>query len=56
MPQYDYRCSVCGGQQSVERSIHAEADNPVCCDVTMERVFYPTAVKFVGEGWAGITP
>jgi putative FmdB family regulatory protein len=56
MPKYDYTCSVCGSQQEVERSIHAEADNPVCCEKTMDRIYYAPPVKFIGDGWAGVTP
>ena len=39
MPKYQYKCNVCSGEQEVERSIHAEADNPVCCEQTMTRIF-----------------
>ena len=49
--QYDYRCVVCGGQQTVERSIHAEADNPVCCGQTMERMYTVPGIKFNASGF-----
>jgi putative FmdB family regulatory protein len=53
MPKYDYKCAVCGSQQELERSIHAEADNPVCCGKTMERLFTVLGVQFKGGGWGG---
>jgi predicted nucleic acid-binding Zn ribbon protein len=49
--QYDYRCVVCGGEQTVERSIHAEADNPICCQQTMGRMYTVPAVKFNASGF-----
>ena len=51
MPRYDYKCEVCGGQQEVERSIHAEADNPVCCQRIMGRLFSAVPVRFEGTGF-----
>lgn len=53
MPKYDYKCKVCGSQQELERSIHAEADAPICCNESMERVWAPTATHFKGGGWGG---
>ena len=51
MPKYDYRCTVCGGIQEIERSIHAEADNPVCCEQIMGRVYNTVPVQFNGGGF-----
>ena len=51
MPRYDYKCEVCGGQQEVERSIHAEADNPICCQAVMTRLFNVPPVRFEGPGF-----
>lgn len=51
MPRYDYKCEVCGGQQEVERSIHAEADNPICCQQVMTRLFSAIPVRFEGTGF-----
>lgn len=56
MPKYDYRCAQCGGQQELERSIHAEADNPMCCQATMERIFTVPAIKFNAPGFYSTTP
>lgn len=54
MPKYDYRCSVCGGQQEVEKSIYTDSDySPVCCSSSMERVWSNFAVQFKGGGWGG---
>ena len=49
--QYDYRCVICGGEQSLQRSIHAEADNPVCCGQTMGRMYTVPAIKFNASGF-----
>jgi putative FmdB family regulatory protein len=51
MPTYEYRCVTCGGEQSLERSIHAEADNPVCCEQLMGRVYSVPPVKFNAGGF-----
>jgi putative FmdB family regulatory protein len=51
MPTYEYRCGTCGGEQSLERSIHAEADNPVCCEQLMGRVYSVPPVKFNAGGF-----
>ena len=51
MPKYDYKCDVCGGQQEVERSIHAEADNPICCQTIMQRLWSAPPVRFNGTGF-----
>lgn len=53
MPVYDYKCIVCNAQYSQERSIHAEADTPICCGMNMERVWQATPAHFKGGGWGG---
>ena len=54
MPKYDYKCSVCGGQQEVERSIHSDSDSaPICCGASMERVWSNFGIHFKGGGWGG---
>jgi putative FmdB family regulatory protein len=50
MPNYDYKCDVCGGQQEVERSF-GDDTQPVCCQTTMTRVWSAPAVKFNGTGF-----
>jgi len=49
--QYDYRCVICGGEQSLQRSIHVEADNPVCCNQTMGRMYTVPGVSFNASGF-----
>lgn len=51
MPKYDYQCNECGGVQELERSIHAEGDNPVCCNQTMRRIWTAPPVRFEGTGF-----
>jgi putative FmdB family regulatory protein len=51
VPRYQYKCNVCGGEQEVERSIHAEADNPVCCQETMTRVYVSVPIRFNSSGF-----
>lgn len=51
MPKYEYKCEVCGGHQEVERSIYAEADNPVCCQQSMTRIFASIPIRFNGSGF-----
>jgi putative FmdB family regulatory protein len=51
MPAYEYKCNKCGIQYEVERSIHTEASDPICCDTAMSRVYYAPPVKFNGTGY-----
>lgn len=53
MPQYDYKCDTCGLIQTLERSIHVEASNPVCgtCATTMNQVYSVPGLKFNGSGF-----
>jgi putative FmdB family regulatory protein len=51
MPSYEYRCEVCGDSFETERSIHAEADNPICCSAPMIRVFGSIPVRFNASGF-----
>jgi putative FmdB family regulatory protein len=53
MPKYDYKCNVCGITFEYERSIHAEADTPSCCNTLMERLYSAPSVRFLGGGWGG---
>lgn len=50
MPNYDYKCDVCGGQQEVERSF-GDDTQPVCCQTIMSRIWSAPAVKFNGSGF-----
>ena len=51
MPSYEYRCAKCVTQYEVERSIHAEASDPICCDTPMNRVYSAPPVRFNGTGF-----
>ena len=51
MATYDYACALCGAQLSLERSIHAEADNPLCCNQIMGRNYTSPAIKFNAPGF-----
>lgn len=51
MPKYDYRCVICGGVQELERSIHAEGDNPICCNQIMGRVYNTVPIQFNAPGF-----
>ena len=50
---YDYRCNTCKSELSVERSIHAEANAPICfdCHTPMDRVYGLGGIKFTGNGF-----
>jgi len=51
MPSYEYKCGTCGIQHEVERSIHAEASDPLCCNTQMNRVYSVPPVKFNAGGF-----
>jgi putative FmdB family regulatory protein len=51
MPSYEYKCGKCGIQYDVERSIHAEASDPICCDMPMSRVYSVPPVRFNAGGF-----
>jgi putative FmdB family regulatory protein len=51
MPTYEYKCRVCSVTQTVERSIHAESQSPLCCSELMNRVFEAPPVKFNATGF-----
>lgn len=50
---YDYKCEKCSSEITVERSIHAEASNPMCfnCHTTMDRVWNTPSITFNGTGF-----
>ena len=50
---YDYKCEKCNSELTVERSIHAEASDPMCfnCHETMSRVWSSPPVTFNGKGF-----
>ena len=49
---YEYQCPKCGIKVELERSIHAEADAPMCdCKEMMQRVWTAPPVKFNASGF-----
>ena len=50
---YDYKCDTCKCELSVERSIHAEANTPICfdCHTPMDRVYGVGGIKFNAPGF-----
>lgn len=50
MPRYDFKCSVCSSQVELERSIGDEK-YPICCNVSMERLWSAPAAIFNGSGF-----
>ena len=50
MPKYDYKCNECGGTQEIERSF-GDSTEPICCQITMTRVWSAPAIKFNGSGF-----
>jgi putative FmdB family regulatory protein len=50
---YDYKCDTCKSELTVERSIHAEANAPICfdCHTPMDRVYGVGGIKFTGSGF-----
>lgn len=50
---YDYKCEKCNSEITVERSIHAEASNPMCfnCHTTMDRVWSSPVITFNSPGF-----
>jgi putative FmdB family regulatory protein len=50
---YNYRCSSCGIEYEVERSIHAESSSPSCstCHTEMIRKYETPAITFKGRGF-----
>jgi len=51
MPSYDYKCSTCGVNLTLERSIHEESVAPMCCSNLMDRIFFAAPVKFNTKGF-----
>jgi len=50
MPRYDFKCSICNSQVEFERSIGDEK-YPICCNVSMERLWSAPAAIFNGSGF-----
>lgn len=50
---YDYKCDTCKTELGVERSIHAEANAPICitCHNVMTRVWGVGSISFNAPGF-----
>ena len=50
---YDYKCDACKSELSVERSIHAEANAPICfdCHEPMTRLYGVGGISFNAPGF-----
>ena len=51
--QYDYRCTECNGEITIERSIHDDPKDPTCfvCHISMSRVYDAPVITFKGSGF-----
>ena len=52
MPNYDYKCSVCGGVQEIYKEL-GDSMVPTCCSTSMEKMFSAVPAHFRGGGWGG---
>jgi putative FmdB family regulatory protein len=51
MPNYDFKCSVCGGIQEVYKAF-GDDSLPVCCQESMTKIYSsPPGVQFKGFGF-----
>ena len=50
MPTYEYKCGECGIVIEYERSFN-ETVEPICCTMTMSRVWSPTPTIFKTNGF-----
>ena len=50
---YDYKCTKCNSELTIERSIHEEVRPPTCfdCHSSMDRVWSAPSISFKGTGW-----
>lgn len=50
MPKYDFKCTVCGGMQEIDKPMGSDFI-PVCCGVSMQQVYSASPVHFKGSGF-----
>ena len=50
MAKYDYKCTVCGGVQEIDKPMGSDWV-PVCCQESMTQVYSAVPVKFNGSGF-----
>ena len=48
---YEYKCAVCGGVISVERSMSDPEHTPTCCNELTSRLWSSPAISFKGSGF-----
>jgi len=51
MPVYEYSCIMCSGTREIEASMNEPHITPVCCEISMARVWSATAAIFKGNGF-----
>ena len=51
MPSYEYSCWACGGTREIEAGMNEPHITPVCCDISMARVWSATSAIFKGNGF-----
>lgn len=50
MAKYDFKCSVCGGLQEIEKPMGSDWV-PTCCEQSMSQVYSAVGVKFNAPGF-----
>jgi len=50
MPIYEYRCVSCEITMEIEKSMDDDRQ-PICCGVSMTRVWGSIGISFKGTGW-----
>ena len=52
MPEYPFRCSNCGIELELTRSIHEEVPSTICdCGAIMSRIYGAVPAIFTGSGF-----
>ena len=50
MATYQYKCEVCGSQQEIQKPMGSDW-TPVCCEKSMQQVYYATPTVFKTDGF-----
>jgi predicted nucleic acid-binding Zn ribbon protein len=50
MAKYDYKCTVCGGIQEIDKPMGSDWI-PTCCQEQMQQVYSAVPVKFNASGF-----
>ena len=48
---YEYKCSVCSGVLTIERTISDPEEVPVCCQQITSRLWSAPVINFKGSGF-----